>query len=252
MTEKEREQEIFNRIEKRERLKARFEIEKKLRQAKKKRESKAREEQQMEKESGLKDKSFTDVSMRSKERKKNLEGRQDKKSQAIQNLRAEREKKKKAEEERKVYNFGSFILFIYRFGTTILMFDQSISCRRRKTQKRTVVQHQNAIKIRTEINPIRPNGTRGRNLRHRIFTQMMTVMEVTLLPRGLLRSARRRVGGHEARAEVDREVEDHIAEAEAPAARADLLREVAPEAGPEVAVVLQILRRQTVLPHVEV
>ncbi|XP_003744270.1 RNA polymerase-associated protein RTF1 homolog [Galendromus occidentalis] len=87
MTEKEREQEIYNRIEKRERLRARFEIEKKLRQAKKKQESK--------------EKQFTDVSMRSKERKKNLEGRQDKKSQAIQSLKAEREKKKKAEEERK-------------------------------------------------------------------------------------------------------------------------------------------------------
>lgn len=135
MTEKEREQEIFNRIEKRERLKARFEIEKKLRQAKKKRESKAREEQQLDKDLSLRDKSFTDVSMRSKERKKNLEGRQDKKSQAIQNLRAEREKKKKAEEERKVR--GNFVHLAY------FMFNNN-SCEYVLESVRIDIRHNNA------------------------------------------------------------------------------------------------------------
>lgn len=45
MTEKEREQELFNRIEKREVLKARFEIEKKLKLAKKEQQKKKREKE---------------------------------------------------------------------------------------------------------------------------------------------------------------------------------------------------------------
>ena len=58
MTEKEREQELFNRSEKREVLKTRFEIEKKLRLAKKKEQNKI---------------PFTDTTLRSTDRRKALE-----------------------------------------------------------------------------------------------------------------------------------------------------------------------------------
>jgi len=90
MTEKEREQEIFNRIEKREVLKTRFEIEKKLRLAKKK-------EQRRNNKSDI-DKLKMDASMRSKERRRTVEEKKDKvdkKAQAIKDLRARREEKKK-------------------------------------------------------------------------------------------------------------------------------------------------------------
>ena len=49
MTEKEREQELFNRIEKREVLKTRFEIEKKLRLAKKEQQRKKKEKDGVDK-----------------------------------------------------------------------------------------------------------------------------------------------------------------------------------------------------------
>ncbi|KAG8195196.1 hypothetical protein JTE90_027940 [Oedothorax gibbosus] len=93
MTEKEREQEIFNRVEKREVLKTRFEIEKKLRLAKKKEQKiKAKKEEQKVK---------VDASSRSKERRRMVEenkGKLDKKAQAIQDLRDRREKKRKLAE----------------------------------------------------------------------------------------------------------------------------------------------------------
>lgn len=98
MTEKEREQELFNRIEKREVLKTRFEIEKKLRLAKKneqKRKAK-KEEGKPKKEEGA------SASSRSKERRRMVEERKDKldkKAQAIKDLKAEREKKKKLQAE---------------------------------------------------------------------------------------------------------------------------------------------------------
>ncbi|CAL1277548.1 unnamed protein product [Larinioides sclopetarius] len=96
MTEKEREQEIYNRVEKREVLKTRFEIEKKLRLAKKKEQKmKAKKEEMKQK---------TDASSRSKERRRMVEenkGKLDKKAQAIQDLKERREKKRKLAELQK-------------------------------------------------------------------------------------------------------------------------------------------------------
>lgn len=93
MTEKEREQEIYNRVEKREVLKTRFEIEKKLRLAKKKEQKmKAKKEEMKQK---------TDASSRSKERRRTVEEKKDKldkKAQAIKDLREQREKKRKLAE----------------------------------------------------------------------------------------------------------------------------------------------------------
>lgn len=93
MTEKEREQEIYNRVEKREVLKTRFEIEKKLRLAKKK------EQKLKSKKEEAKFK--TDASSRSRDRRRCIEenkGKLDKKAQAIQDLRDRREKKRKLAE----------------------------------------------------------------------------------------------------------------------------------------------------------
>lgn len=96
MTEKEREQEIFKRIEQREIMKTRFEIEKKLRMAKK-------QELKKQKESKKKDKGFEekqkvdrapDPKERSKDRKKTIEEKQDKKFHAMSLLKARREEKK--------------------------------------------------------------------------------------------------------------------------------------------------------------
>ncbi|XP_033734331.1 RNA polymerase-associated protein RTF1 homolog isoform X2 [Pecten maximus] len=91
MTEKEREQILFNRGELRQVLKTRFEIEKKLRQAKKK---------------GLLKKEVNDAainkstSQRSTERRKNMEEKKDnKKFAALKDLKAKREEKKKLAEE---------------------------------------------------------------------------------------------------------------------------------------------------------
>ncbi|XP_013782463.1 RNA polymerase-associated protein RTF1 homolog [Limulus polyphemus] len=93
MTEKEREQELFNRIEKREVLRTRFEIEKKLRMAKKKEQKRKKEKSDV--------KLKIDASSRSKERRRKVEENKDKldkKAQAIKDLKAEREKKKKQAE----------------------------------------------------------------------------------------------------------------------------------------------------------
>lgn len=90
MTEKEREQEIYNRVEKREVLKTRFEIEKKLRLAKKKEQKMKAKKEEM--------KLKTDASSRSKERRRTVEEKKDKldkKAQAIKDLREQREKKRK-------------------------------------------------------------------------------------------------------------------------------------------------------------
>ncbi|XP_066550927.1 RNA polymerase-associated protein RTF1 homolog isoform X1 [Amia ocellicauda] len=96
MTEKEREQELFNRIEKREVLKRRFEIKKKLKTAKKKekeeKKKKQEEEQEKRKQSQIQD---TQVVMsHNKERRSKRDEKLDKKSQAMEELKAEREKKK--------------------------------------------------------------------------------------------------------------------------------------------------------------
>ncbi|KAK9510204.1 hypothetical protein O3M35_005039 [Rhynocoris fuscipes] len=103
MTEKEREQEIFKRVEQREIMKTRFEIEKKLRLAKKQEMKKKKKSSS----SGTK-KSVTDSKMdakeRSKERKKTVEenrGKMDKKAQAMNLLKARREEKREREEKEK-------------------------------------------------------------------------------------------------------------------------------------------------------
>lgn len=84
MTEKEREQELFNRVEKREALKTRFEIERKLRLAKKKEKKKKREKEKanLEKEG---------IALRKKERKRHIE---EKKAKALDDLKAKRSEKK--------------------------------------------------------------------------------------------------------------------------------------------------------------
>ncbi|XP_014041262.2 RNA polymerase-associated protein RTF1 homolog isoform X2 [Salmo salar] len=100
MTEKEREQELFNRIEKREVLKRRFEIKKKLKTAKKKEKEEKKkkdEEEQKKRSSGHhEDRTHQDLQVTShnKERRTKRDEKLDKKSQAMEELKAEREKKK--------------------------------------------------------------------------------------------------------------------------------------------------------------
>ncbi|KAG1651555.1 RNA polymerase-associated protein RTF1 [Nymphon striatum] len=106
MTEREREQEIFNRLEKREGAKnkvnydfflERFEIERKLRMAKKK------EQKRRAKKDDSRPK--IEVTSRSKERKRMIEEKKekgDKKAQAIKDLKAKREEKKKLEIQREL------------------------------------------------------------------------------------------------------------------------------------------------------
>ncbi|KAJ3629729.1 hypothetical protein MTP99_014100 [Tenebrio molitor] len=109
LTEKERETEIFKRIEQRELMKTRFEIEKKLRQAKKAERAREKPHRHKDKEKE-KDRDhsklqtdFTSIDHkeRSKERKKNIEenrGRVDKRVNAMAELKARREDKQKREE----------------------------------------------------------------------------------------------------------------------------------------------------------
>ncbi|XKL61623.1 hypothetical protein PGB90_001456 [Kerria lacca] len=100
MTEKEREQEIFKRIEAREVMKTRFNIEKKLRQAKKR---------ELKKEKTLLEKAKNeqptlDLKERVLERKKMVEenrGKVDKKFHAMNLLKARREEKREREEKEK-------------------------------------------------------------------------------------------------------------------------------------------------------
>uniref|UniRef100_A0A8C8JHD0 RNA polymerase-associated protein RTF1 homolog n=1 Tax=Oncorhynchus tshawytscha TaxID=74940 RepID=A0A8C8JHD0_ONCTS len=104
MTEKEREQELFNRIEKREVLKRRFEIKKKLKTAKKKEKEEKKknheEEQKKKRERSSsghhEDRTHQDqqVMSHNKERRTKRDEKLDKKSQAMEELKAEREKKK--------------------------------------------------------------------------------------------------------------------------------------------------------------
>ena len=90
MTEKEREQELYNRIEKREALKTRFAIEKKLREAKKKDKNKS-------KSSSSSNSSKPSASQRSFDRKKHIEEnkKDSRKASALQDLKSRREEKKK-------------------------------------------------------------------------------------------------------------------------------------------------------------
>ncbi|XP_014206149.1 RNA polymerase-associated protein RTF1 homolog [Copidosoma floridanum] len=102
MTEKEREQEIFKRIEQREIMKTRFEIEKKLRQARKKEQKKQKEFKKKEKGGDEKKVDRApDPKERSKDRKKTIEEKQDKKSSAMAMLKARREEKREREEKEK-------------------------------------------------------------------------------------------------------------------------------------------------------
>ncbi|KAH7935047.1 RNA polymerase-associated protein RTF1 homolog [Rhipicephalus sanguineus] len=101
MTEKEREQELFNRIEKREVLKTRFEIEKKLRLAKRN-EQKRKAKKEEGGSASSKGGDSVSASSRCKERRRMVEERKDKldkKAQAIKDLKAEREKKRKLQEQ---------------------------------------------------------------------------------------------------------------------------------------------------------
>lgn len=105
MTEKEREQEIFKRIEQREQMKIRFEIEKKLRMAKKQELRKQKElkkkERSINDDNNKKIERAPDLKERSKDRKKTIEEKQDKKSSAMALLKARREEKKEREEKEK-------------------------------------------------------------------------------------------------------------------------------------------------------
>lgn len=98
MTEKEREQEIFKRIEAREVMKTRFNIEKKLKQAKRKEMKKLKSAQEKKSEQLL------DLKERILERKKTVEenrGKSDRKFQAMNLLKARREEKREREEKEK-------------------------------------------------------------------------------------------------------------------------------------------------------
>lgn len=96
MTEKEREQEIFKRIEAREVMKTRFNIEKKLKRAKK------REMRKQKNDYDKKEKPSLDLKERVLERKKTVEkNRGDKKFEAMNLLKARREEKKEREEKEK-------------------------------------------------------------------------------------------------------------------------------------------------------
>ncbi|XP_071488926.1 RNA polymerase-associated protein RTF1 homolog [Diadema antillarum] len=93
MTEKEREQVIYNRSEKRDALKTRHEIERKLKKEKKERKKKKREE--MAKANSL---NLSARENRSKERRQTIETKNDKKARAMEDLKAQREKKKRTVE----------------------------------------------------------------------------------------------------------------------------------------------------------
>lgn len=107
LTEKERETEIFKRIEQRELMKTRFEIEKKLRQAKKAERAKDKPSlppARVRDNSRVlqTDYSSIDHKERSKERKKNIEenrGKVDKRVNAMAELKARREGKQRREEQ---------------------------------------------------------------------------------------------------------------------------------------------------------
>lgn len=131
MTEKEREQEIFKRIEQREIMKTRFEIEKKLRMAKKQELKKQKESKKKEK--GIEEKQkidrAPDPKERSKDRKKTIEEKQDKKFHAMSLLKARREEKK--ERGKTSYKLPSF-LHIANFSNAFNAFNRG----KRETEDR--------------------------------------------------------------------------------------------------------------------
>lgn len=122
MTEKEREQEIFKRIEQREIMKTRFEIEKKLRMAKKQELKKQKESKKKEK--GVEEKQKVDRAPdpkeRSKDRKKTIEEKQDKKFHAMSLLKARREEKK--ERGKKLRDLGKLDFFIFQTFLDVFLF----------------------------------------------------------------------------------------------------------------------------------
>ncbi|KAF0287738.1 RNA polymerase-associated protein RTF1 [Amphibalanus amphitrite] len=97
MTEKEREQEIFNRLEKREAARTRFEIERKLKNAKRREQQKKRESRPPPK--AVKEPEIKRTTDRKKAMEENKE-RQDKKGSALSLLKAQREQKLRDAEER--------------------------------------------------------------------------------------------------------------------------------------------------------
>lgn len=110
MTEKEREQEIFKRIEAREVMKTRFDIERKLRLARKQELKDAKKsggtpssskDKDKDKKKQLTPDQLLDLKERSKERKKTVEdrGKTDVKSLAMNQLKARREEKREREEK---------------------------------------------------------------------------------------------------------------------------------------------------------
>lgn len=103
MTEKEREQELFNRIEQREVLKTRFEIERKLKKAKEKEQKmKAKKEGKKEKSSSSSSSPVRAAVDASNQRVKEVEARRgaSTKMQKLNELRQQREKKKQDQDDR--------------------------------------------------------------------------------------------------------------------------------------------------------
>lgn len=131
MTEKEREQEIFKRIEQREIMKTRFEIEKKLRMAKKQELKKQKESKKKEK--GVEEKQkidrAPDPKERSKDRKKTIEEKQDKKFHAMSLLKARREEKKERGKE--------FIYLLYTSSLHMISNAVFLNRGKRETEDRT-------------------------------------------------------------------------------------------------------------------
>lgn len=128
MTEKEREQEIFKRIEAREVMKTRFHIEKKLKRAKKRELKKQKGEHDRKEEPSL------DLKERVLERKKTVEenrGKSDKKFQAMNLLKARREEKREREEKEKLQKIEQEKLKEEQPGSTD---DGDITSRSNKTK----------------------------------------------------------------------------------------------------------------------
>ena len=104
MTEKEREQELFNRIEKREVLKTRFDIEKKLRMAKrleqKRKKDKDGDSSAPSTKSAPKEKDDKTQLIISSDRKKTLEENKAGRTEKFAALKAKRDSKKMAEEKK--------------------------------------------------------------------------------------------------------------------------------------------------------
>jgi len=102
MTEREREEELFKRAEKREEMKKRFEITKKLKLQQKNKKDK--DDENIEENSGSDEKTYNQLenNIGPASRKKNYEEKYDKKFSALNELKAKREEKERKERERKL------------------------------------------------------------------------------------------------------------------------------------------------------